>query len=368
MPCSNPSLAFFPFDRKTGVRSRKIEFVRPVVGMSDDDLLAHCRYIWLEHCTKPLLIPCGKCLHCLMMRARDWSFRCQCELETMGSALFLTLTYNDKFLPKVDGIPSLQRRDLQLFMKSLRKTLHGRRISYFGCGEYGSHGCRPHYHLVVFGLTLDDLDIWSRSAKGSVLYRSPTVERLWQRGYSSIGACSSQSIDYVTRYSLKKCSQDFGTFPVRPFTACSRRPAIALEWFNLHKNGLVKFDSDGKVVDASVMFRGRPMPLPRYFLKRYGLSDDEVLLNGLEIYRDSYRVFEDVHDLCSFRLEDLDAVSVDRYRSRSADVDLLRLDIPSAPVSADNARYESRTQGGEAAAERGNPSRGGFEMPCKRLT
>lgn len=353
MPCSNPSLAFFPFDRKTGARSRKIEFVRPVVGMSDDALLSFCRYIWLEHCTKPLLIPCGKCLHCLMMRARDWSFRCQCELETMGSALFLTLTYNDKFLPKVDGIPSLQRRDLQLFMKSLRKALHGRRISYFGCGEYGSHGLRPHYHLVIFGLGLDDLEIWSRSAKGSVLYRSPTVEKFWQHGFSSVGACNSHSIDYVTRYSLKKCTQDFGDFPVRPFTACSKRPAIGLEWFNLHSKDLVKFDSDGKVCDASVFFRGNKIPLPRYFLKRYGLSDDEVLLNGLEVYRDSYRVLEDVHDLCSFRLEDLDDVSLSRYLSNSADVDLLRLSIPDVCDGSHNARYESRTQGGGSRRRKG---------------
>ena len=352
MPCSNPSLAFFPFDRKTGVRSRKIEFVRPVVGMSDDDLLAHCRYIWLEHCTKPLLIPCGKCLHCLMMRARDWSFRCQCELETSGSALFLTLTYNDEHLPRLDGVPCLQRVDLQLFLKRLRKSLGGKRISYFGCGEYGSHGFRPHYHLVIFGLCLDDLEIWSRSAKGSVLFRSPTVERLWQHGFSSVGACNSQSIDYVTRYSLKKCSQDFGSFPVRPFTACSKRPAIGLNWFNLHSSDLVKFDADGKVCDASVMFRGNPMPLPRYFLKRFGLSDDEVLLNGLEVYRDSYRVLEDVHDLCSFRLENLDDVSISRYRANSADVDLLRIIFPDVSVGADNVRYESRTQGGEAARRR----------------
>lgn len=339
MPCSNPSLAFFPIDRKSGLRSRKIEFVRPVVGMSDDDLLAWCNMIWNVECTKPLLIPCGRCLHCLMMRARDWSFRCQCELETMGSALFLTLTYNDEHLPCVDGVPSLQRRDLQLFLKSLRKYLDGKRISYFGCGEYGSHTHRPHYHLVIFGLSLDDLEIWSRSAKGSVLFRSPTVEKFWSRGFSSVGACNSQSIDYVTRYSLKKTLQDFGSFPVSPFTACSKRPAIALDWFNLHKNELVKFDGDGKVCDASVFFRGNPMPLPRYFLKRYGLSDDEVLLNGLETFRDSYRVFEDIHDLCSYRLEDLDDVSVDRFRSRSSDVDSLRIIFPDVSVGADNARY-----------------------------
>ena len=41
--------------------------------------------------------------------------------------------------------------------------------------------------------------------------------------------------------------------------------------------------------------------------------------------------------------------------------------IPPRQFVSHNARYESRTQGWEAAAERGNQSCGGFEMPWKKL-
>ena len=41
--------------------------------------------------------------------------------------------------------------------------------------------------------------------------------------------------------------------------------------------------------------------------------------------------------------------------------------IPPRQFVSHNARYEPKTQGGEAAAERGNPSCGGFEMPWKKL-
>lgn len=351
MPCSNPSLAYFPIDRKTGRRSKKLAFVHSVVGWEREFFDMSVSFIRNHEFAEPYLIPCGKCLHCLMMRARDWSFRCQCEYETMGSALFLTLTYNDEHLPLVDGVPSLQRRDMQLFLKSLRKRFDGQRLSYFGCGEYGGNGFRPHYHIMVFGLSLDDLVLWKRSAKGFVLFRSATIESLWSRGFSTVEPCTSRTIDYVTRYSLKKASQDFSSFPVRPFTACSKRPAIGLGWFNSYGRGLVKFDSDGKVVDASVLFRGTPMPLPRYFLKRFGLSGDEVLVNGLEDYRRSYRNFEDFSDLSSGRLLRLDDLSTLRFSVRSSQFD--SLSIPDVSASADNARYESRTQGGGSRRRKG---------------
>lgn len=351
MPCSNPSLAYFPFDRKTGRRSKKLAFVHSVVGWEREYFDMSVSFIRNREFTEPYLIPCGKCLHCLMMRARDWSFRCQCEYETFGSALFLTLTYNEENLPFVEGVPSLNRRDMQLFLKSLRKHFDGQRLSYFGCGEYGGNGLRPHYHIMVFGLNLDDLQLWKRSAKGFVLYRSSTIEKIWTRGFSTVEPCNSRTIDYVTRYSLKKASQDFSSFPVRPFTACSKRPAIGLEWFNLHGRDLVKFGSDGKVCDASVLFRGSPMPLPRYFLKRFGLSDDEVLVNGLEDYRRSYRNFEDFSDLSSGRLLLLDDLSTLRFGARCSEFD--SLSIPDDSASADNARYESRTQGGEDSRRKG---------------
>ena len=69
--------------------------------------------------------------------------------------MFLTLTYNDDNLPSDVG---LHKDDLQRFFKRLRKALDTKKIRYFACGEYGDTTSRPHYHAIVFGLGLNEID------------------------------------------------------------------------------------------------------------------------------------------------------------------------------------------------------------------
>lgn len=242
-----------------------------------------------------VLIPCGKCLSCRMASARDWSFRCECELQTYGGqASFLTLTYNDQHLPyDSQGRPCLCKDDYQRFLKRLRKSLDGTRISYFGCGEYGSKSLRPHYHFILFGFVPDDLYHFGMSPKGYPILRSSKVENLWTDdkdksiGYSTFGLVEPQSIDYVCRYSLKKAGIDYSAYEVKPFTACSRRPSIGLTWWRKYGSSLVRTSADGDVFRAEVIHRGSRMPLPRFFLK-HAFHDDTFPLDlskGLSVFR-----------------------------------------------------------------------------------
>lgn len=101
-------------------------------------------------------VPCGKCAFCLKKAIDAWCLRLRHELEVSSSAFFLTLTYNDEHIPP-DG--NLSKRDLQLFIKRLRKRNPG--VRYFAVGEYGSEGSRPHYHAVIFNLL--DLELVTES-------------------------------------------------------------------------------------------------------------------------------------------------------------------------------------------------------------
>lgn len=97
-------------------------------------------------------VPCGKCAFCIKKNIDAWCLRLQHEMEVSSSAFFITLTYDEQHLPAGE---ELSKRDLQLFIKRLRKINPG--IRYFAIGEYGSQKGRPHYHAVIFNLINLDL-------------------------------------------------------------------------------------------------------------------------------------------------------------------------------------------------------------------
>lgn len=58
---------------------------------------------------RDLLVPCGKCKGCLLHRANSWSMRLANEIEASRGSIFFTLTYSNKYLPKlvsntIDGL------------------------------------------------------------------------------------------------------------------------------------------------------------------------------------------------------------------------------------------------------------------------
>lgn len=184
---------------------------------------------------------------------------------------FVTLTFNDQYLPEDYSVNS---RDLNLFMKRLRKALGHNRVRFFACGEYGDQNGRPHYHLLLFGYDFPDRTPWRRAPSGEVLYRSELLERVWPFGHAEIGAVTEQSIQYVARYILKKITGDAADehysrihpltgeyLRVRPeFITMSRRPGIGAGWFD--KFARDAFPSDFVVID------GKKRPVPRYYLEK----------------------------------------------------------------------------------------------------
>lgn len=106
------------------------------------------------------------------------------------SSIFVTLTYAEEHLPH-DG--SINKRDPQLFLKRLRDRLarkdHGRTFRYYLCGEYGDLKGRPHYHAVLFGLSLLD---------------GEAIARSWKMGHVQCAELTTHRIRYVAKYLQKK--------------------------------------------------------------------------------------------------------------------------------------------------------------------
>lgn len=141
-----------------------------------------------------LVVNCRKCLECRQKRANEWALRCMAEMHEHEKSCFITLTYEDNPI-------WLQKRDLQLFLKRLRKHAEPSRIKFFSCGEYGTLHHRPHYHLIIFGYDFDDKYLWSKSARGHTIYRSNTLEQLWKFGNSTVQDVTIDSCAYSALYS-----------------------------------------------------------------------------------------------------------------------------------------------------------------------
>lgn len=179
-------------------------------------------------------IPCGKCTECKMNYAKRWSDRCILEMQLHKSNYFLTLTYDDDHLPVNDqGFPTLRKKDYQDFMKRLRKSVYPTKLRFYMSGEYGTQTRRPHYHAIIFGLELNDLEFYSRTELGDILYNSPKIRNLWKNGEVVIGQVTPSSCAYVARYVMKKQGNEKRLYEklniVPEYTDMSRRPGIGKE-------------------------------------------------------------------------------------------------------------------------------------------
>lgn len=212
-----------------------------------------------------LIVPCGKCFKCRQKYRLSWQLRLQHELISyQGTALFLTLTYNNENLPSDNN---LVKKDVQDFMKRLRKYYKDIKIRYFFAGEYGTKKQRPHYHAIIYGLRAPE------HKKKSILnwkYAKFLADNIWKKGYCFVGYVDKKCINYVSKYIMKKYYID-GYMPkdlVQPFTLKSA--GIGLSWLKEH---MIKVCDDIYTHKTVKVFNAR-IGYPRYYRKKlveYGL-------------------------------------------------------------------------------------------------
>lgn len=235
-------------------------------------------------------IPCGKCLPCQKKRRSDWSFRLEQEYNGSDSALFITLTYNDVNIPKVNGIGTLNKRDVQNYIKRLRNS-HVKYVSeqlnikksevknvskpirYYLVGEYGSKTRRPHYHILLFNYEIANLrpitTQWKNTQTG------------YSMGHVDIGTVTGASINYVTKYMFKPFGKN--DWRVKPFSLMSKKPMIG-EYY-LKKYGTHHIQSEDLTVKDN---NGNTRRLPKAFLRKLFINKED----RLEISKNSYDEFK----------------------------------------------------------------------------
>lgn len=216
-----------------------------------------------------------KCVGCIESYSRSWAVRCWHESLKHDQNCFITLTFNDQFLPK----NGLDHRYFQLFMKRLRRYLDSAgagRLSYFMCGEYGEKNFRPHFHACFFGFDFPDRVLFS-VRDGVRLDTSDILSSLWSDpvskesyGFSSVGDVTFESAAYVARYVAKKVSKaeaDSHYQGRKPeYARMSLRPAIAKRWIASYRDSVYPSD-------AVVLPGGAKVKPPRYYDKSLELTD-----------------------------------------------------------------------------------------------
>lgn len=233
-------------------------------------------------CTKPisikvngypegLLVPCGKCLSCRITKRTEWSVRMLHELDCWQDAMFLTLTYKDESLPENF---SLKKKHLQLFIKMLRKRMdiQGRKIKYFGCGEYGKVFGRPHYHLIIFGLSLKPedkllvMECWP--------YCDWTIKSISDK---SFGVVEPDSIRYTAKYVEKIKSggelEEYNNRGVEnSFMVCSK--GIGKDFAKKEKERIIE--------NGFITMNGVKHSVPRYYVKILEIDTDYIKVRAQE--------------------------------------------------------------------------------------
>lgn len=191
---------------------------------------------------------CGQCKACRVNRRNMMTGRMMLELTRCDAASFVTLTY------RVDP-EELSPDDLKGFVKRLRYYVD-RPFRYYGVGEYGSKGGRPHYHIALFGVCMSE---------------EVAINKAWGLGFVHVGELNHDSAQYMCKYICKSLLEREKFQDKHPeFARMSLRPGIGAPALDDVAGSLLKAHGGsmepGDIGDVPSTLRtgGRLYPVGKY--------------------------------------------------------------------------------------------------------
>lgn len=213
-------------------------------------------------------IPCGNCIGCRLEYSRQWANRGYLESKCWEQNWFITLTYDEDhittpeyvedkngftYVNEGDWIGTLVPEELTAFMKALRQIMKREfnedGIRFMACGEYGSDGERPHYHIILFNCNFPVETFFEpRIINHETYYRNRIIERCWDKGISNVSEASWNNIAYTARYITKKINGNLSEAlyaekgQKKEFFRVSRMPGIGEIYYQKHKHEIYERD------------------------------------------------------------------------------------------------------------------------------
>lgn len=222
-------------------------------------------------CANPFIMAgrafgCGQCMPCRINRRRVWTHRIMLEALEHEYNSFVTLTYADENLPADGSVDSVT---LQLFIKRLRKRYEagGIKFRYYGCGEYGETGHRPHYHVALFGIPGCIKARQFFDGQKPCCPACDLVFQSWKLGRIQAGTLTRESAAYIAGYVTKKWIYEKDGYRP-PFARMSNRPGIGAGAMDDVASSLLMAEFDGRDVPNAISHGGKRWPLGRYLVRR----------------------------------------------------------------------------------------------------
>lgn len=233
---------------------------------------------------------CGGCPECLQKKSRLWALRCGMEAKN-NIGFMCTLTYDtykngkDGEENPVDPNLPLSKAHAQRFIKRLRKHFSGKTIKYLLSAERGKKTHRAHYHALIFGVQFDDLRFYKKSARGNIIYKSPTLEKIWAGDKEHNGGictvdCVNPSVQ-VARYCTKYCAKDSGID----------------DTFMLFSRGIGDKELLKRFNGRSYWIDGREYSIPRQIWQK--VIEKKYNIQGYSRYVGKNHIYESGKALCS---------------------------------------------------------------------
>lgn len=264
-----------------------------------------------------LMISCGQCMQCRLLRVKQRSVMCICESLEHEQNSFITLTFGYpqtySYYRHQCGLShymaskkahflewSLEVEEFQKFMKRLRfwyynyqlsqyllslgrsdlvydksgnvrkhiripfferpfllKDFKPKKIRCMHCGEYGDKRHRPHHHAILFGFQFPDLKECYEN--GKKYYTSDILSDLWKFGIHRIGDCTYNSCAYVARYVTKKMNgsnqEEYYNGRKPEYVTYSTKPVLGANYFIKNYKEIVNTQEISVVADKKYSCR-----------------------------------------------------------------------------------------------------------------
>lgn len=242
-------------------------------------------------------IPCGNCIGCRLDYSREWANRGYLEAKCWDQNWFVTLTYDEDhitvpeetiddqgftYTQEENWIGTLVPQELTAFMKALRQIMKREQkqdgIRFMACGEYGSEGERPHYHIILFNCNLPIDSFYNpRIINNEIYWQNKIIERSWGKGICNISEANWNNIAYTARYITKKINgkesdqiyKERGQ--IKEFFRVSRMPGIGQLYYEKHKKEI--YDRDEIIIkNKAGIVSSKP---PEYFDRLYEQENPE---------------------------------------------------------------------------------------------